>query len=117
VIAIASDNDHLIDEHADRLLRVPQASELFSPLLAIIPLQLVAYHTALARGCDIDQHAIWQNQLRSSSKSESVSALALRANAPSWLSCRGVRVIDLWAALRDLPASMNVRRAIVFPPP
>ena len=55
VIAVATNGDRLIDEHADELLRVPEASELFSPLLAIIPLQLLAYHVALARGCDIDQ--------------------------------------------------------------
>ncbi len=55
VIAIASEGDEGIRRHADDVLYVPATLEVFSPLLAIIPLQLFAYHTAVARGCNVDQ--------------------------------------------------------------
>ncbi|MFI5271787.1 MAG: glutamine--fructose-6-phosphate transaminase (isomerizing) [Ktedonobacterales bacterium] len=55
VVAIASEGDTQIVRHAEHVLYVPVAPELFAPLLAIIPLQLLAYQVALARGCDIDQ--------------------------------------------------------------
>jgi glucosamine--fructose-6-phosphate aminotransferase (isomerizing) len=41
--------------HADDVFYVPAASEALAPLLAIVPLQLISYHVALARGCDVDQ--------------------------------------------------------------
>ncbi len=55
VIAVASEGDEGIRRHADDVLYVPATLEVFSPLLAIIPLQLFAYHTAVARGCNVDQ--------------------------------------------------------------
>jgi glucosamine--fructose-6-phosphate aminotransferase (isomerizing) len=55
VIAVATEGDTNIQRHAEEVLYVPEAPEPFAPLLAIIPLQLLAYHVAVLRGCDIDQ--------------------------------------------------------------
>ena len=55
VIAIASEGDGSIGEHADEVIRVPQTHWLLAPLLAVIPLQLLAYHIARARGLNVDQ--------------------------------------------------------------
>ena len=55
VVALATEGDVTIRRHADEVIVVPDAPELLSPLLAILPLQLVAYRVALARGCNIDQ--------------------------------------------------------------
>lgn len=55
IIAIASRGDEKIREHAGEVIYVPACSELFSPLLVSIPLQLIAYHIAEKRGCDVDQ--------------------------------------------------------------
>jgi glucosamine 6-phosphate synthetase-like amidotransferase/phosphosugar isomerase protein len=40
---------------SDYVIRVPATKEVLSPLLAVIPLQLLAYHIAVLRGCDVDQ--------------------------------------------------------------
>jgi len=55
VIAIATEGDKLIEKHADRVIFVPPTIELLNPLVTIIPLQLLAYHIAVFRGCDVDQ--------------------------------------------------------------
>ncbi|HLH61157.1 MAG TPA: glutamine--fructose-6-phosphate transaminase (isomerizing) [Ktedonobacteraceae bacterium] len=55
VIAVATEGDEGIRQHADDILYVPATLEMLSPLLAIIPLQLFAYHAAVARGCNVDQ--------------------------------------------------------------
>jgi glucosamine--fructose-6-phosphate aminotransferase (isomerizing) len=55
VIAIVTANDHLARKVADHLIELPPAPELLAPLLEIIPLQLLAYHIAVRRGCDVDQ--------------------------------------------------------------
>jgi len=55
VIAVASEGDEEIREAADHVLYVPQAPEILSPILEIVPLQLLAYHIAVRRGCDVDQ--------------------------------------------------------------
>jgi glucosamine--fructose-6-phosphate aminotransferase (isomerizing) len=55
VIAVATEGDEQIRRHADDILYVPETLEIFSPLLAIIPLQLLAYHAAVVRGCNVDQ--------------------------------------------------------------
>src|SRR5579863_2734930 len=55
VIAVATAGDHLAREAADHLIELPPAPDLLSPLLEIIPLQLLAYHIAVRRGCDVDQ--------------------------------------------------------------
>jgi glucosamine--fructose-6-phosphate aminotransferase (isomerizing) len=55
VIAVATEGDEEIGEAADHVIYVPHAPELLSPILEIIPLQLLAYHIAVRRGCDVDQ--------------------------------------------------------------
>jgi len=55
VIAVATEGDDHIGRIADDVCWVPDTHEILSPVLAIIPLQLFAYHTALARGTDVDQ--------------------------------------------------------------
>jgi glutamine---fructose-6-phosphate transaminase (isomerizing) len=55
VLAIATEGDAEIARHADDVYYVPDAPEALAPLLAIIPLQLISYHVALARGTDVDQ--------------------------------------------------------------
>jgi glucosamine--fructose-6-phosphate aminotransferase (isomerizing) len=55
VIAIATEGDNEIKESASHVVYVPQAPELLSPILEVVPLQLLAYHIAVRRGCDVDQ--------------------------------------------------------------
>jgi len=55
VIAIAYEDDTQVVKHADEVLRIPRVPDLLSPILSIVPLQLLAYHVAVARGHDIDQ--------------------------------------------------------------
>jgi glutamine---fructose-6-phosphate transaminase (isomerizing) len=55
VIAVATEGDEEIREAADAVLHVPEAPELLTPILEIVPLQLLAYHIAVRRGCDVDQ--------------------------------------------------------------
>ena len=54
-IAIATEGDDEIHESADHVLYVPEAPELLLPILEVVPLQLLAYHIAVRRGCDVDQ--------------------------------------------------------------
>ncbi|MCS7172515.1 MAG: glutamine--fructose-6-phosphate transaminase (isomerizing) [Armatimonadetes bacterium] len=55
VIAVAYADDVEVGRHADAVLRIPRTHDLLSPILAILPLQLLAYHVARERGHDIDQ--------------------------------------------------------------
>ena len=55
VIVIASQGDERVKEKADHIIYIPQTMEFLSPLLTVIPLQLLAYHIAVLRGCAIDQ--------------------------------------------------------------
>ena len=55
VIAIATEGDDEIREMADHVVCVPPAPELLAPILEVVPLQLLAYHIAVRRGCDVDQ--------------------------------------------------------------
>lgn len=55
VIAIASEGDSQISSVATDVIYVPQTSDELFPLLAIVPLQLLAYHVAVLRGCDVDK--------------------------------------------------------------
>lgn len=55
IIAIVSEGDKEIAEMADFTLEIPDSSEAFSPLLTTIPLQLLSYHIAVMRGCNVDQ--------------------------------------------------------------
>ena len=55
VIAIVSEGDTDVKEMAEYVIEIPQTGEAFVPLLATIPLQLLAYHIAVMRGCNVDQ--------------------------------------------------------------
>jgi glucosamine--fructose-6-phosphate aminotransferase (isomerizing) len=55
VISIVTAGDELAREASDHIIEVPPAPELLSPFLEIVPLQLLAYHIAVRRGCDVDQ--------------------------------------------------------------
>jgi glucosamine--fructose-6-phosphate aminotransferase (isomerizing) len=55
VIAIATEGDDRIQNEVDHVFYVPETMECLSPLLSIIPLQMLAYHMAVLRGCDVDQ--------------------------------------------------------------
>ena len=55
VIAVAIEGDETIKQLVDHVLYIPQAPELLLPILEVVPLQLLAYHIAVRRGCDVDQ--------------------------------------------------------------
>jgi glucosamine--fructose-6-phosphate aminotransferase (isomerizing) len=55
VIAIASHEDPQIASIADDVIRVPQVPEILQPIVTVVPLQLLSYHIALLRGCDVDK--------------------------------------------------------------
>ena len=55
VIAIATEGDKEIQNHADYVIYIPSSEESMLPLLATIPLQLLSYHIAVMRGCNVDQ--------------------------------------------------------------
>jgi len=55
VIALATEGDDEIASKADHVLRVPPTPSLLSPVVNVVPLQLLAYHLAVRRGCDVDQ--------------------------------------------------------------
>ncbi|MFM7325086.1 MAG: SIS domain-containing protein, partial [Nodosilinea sp.] len=55
LIGVVASTDQDAAEIFDKLLPVPQVEELLSPIVAVIPLQLLAYHIAARRGLDVDQ--------------------------------------------------------------
>ena len=55
VIAVVTEGDQLVSKIADYTIDVPQTEECLTPLLTVIPLQLLAYHIAVVKGCDVDQ--------------------------------------------------------------
>ncbi len=55
IIAIVNKGDKQIKELADHVIEVPETEEILSPLVTIVPLQLLAYHIAIFRGCNVDQ--------------------------------------------------------------
>ena len=55
IIAIATEGDHEIQSRADHVIHVPATIPMLQPILSVIPLQLLAYDIAVARGCDVDQ--------------------------------------------------------------
>jgi len=55
VISVLTEGDSMSSMVSDHVIEIPQASDLLSPILSIIPLQLLAYHIAVRRGCDVDQ--------------------------------------------------------------
>jgi glucosamine--fructose-6-phosphate aminotransferase (isomerizing) len=55
VIAIVSEGDVTVKDMAEYVIEIPQTAEAFVPLVATIPLQLLSYHIAVMRGCNVDQ--------------------------------------------------------------
>lgn len=55
IIAIATEGDKNIRKYAQHIIYIPETIEMLSPLLSVLPLQLLAYHIAALRGCEIDQ--------------------------------------------------------------
>ncbi len=55
IIVVATEGDENITERADHIITIPDAPELFQPMLSVIPLQLLAYHAAVLRGHDVDK--------------------------------------------------------------
>jgi glucosamine--fructose-6-phosphate aminotransferase (isomerizing) len=55
IIAVASHEDPRVDSIADDVIRVPQVPEILQPIVTVVPLQLLAYHIAILRGCDVDK--------------------------------------------------------------
>ena len=55
IIAVVTEGDEDISRIADFVIPIPETDECFTPLLTTIPLQLLAYHMAVMRGCDVDQ--------------------------------------------------------------
>ncbi|HEY0176810.1 MAG TPA: SIS domain-containing protein, partial [Pedobacter sp.] len=55
VIAIVTEGDKEVKKMADYVIEIPDTNEAYLPLLATIPLQLLAYHIAVLRGCNVDQ--------------------------------------------------------------
>lgn len=55
ILAVGTEGDRLLPQHADEVVSIPWTDEEFTPFLSVLPLQLFAYHVALERGCDIDQ--------------------------------------------------------------
>ena len=55
VIAVATEGDRQIQRHSDHVIYIPHALEPLQPLLSVVPLQLLAYHAAVTRGCNVDK--------------------------------------------------------------
>lgn len=55
IIAIVSEGDEDVKKIADQVIEVPETDNCLVPLLSVIPLQLLAYHVAVAKGLDVDQ--------------------------------------------------------------
>ncbi|WP_139957099.1 glutamine--fructose-6-phosphate transaminase (isomerizing) [Flavicella sediminum] len=55
IIAIVTEGDVIVKEMADHVIEIPEVDEALSPLLTTIPLQLLSYHVAVLRGCNVDQ--------------------------------------------------------------
>jgi glutamine---fructose-6-phosphate transaminase (isomerizing) len=55
IIALGTEGDEELRHHADHVLYLPDVPELLQPLVLVLPLQLLAYHIAVRRGCDVDQ--------------------------------------------------------------
>src|SRR5947209_7968023 len=55
VVAVACEGDHEVAKSADHVITIAATNELLLPILEVVPLQLLAYHIAVRRGCDVDQ--------------------------------------------------------------
>jgi len=55
VIAVVTEGDTQVRGMADHVIEIPETHEAFAPLVAVVPLQLLSYHIAVMRGCNVDQ--------------------------------------------------------------
>ncbi|MCB0780852.1 MAG: SIS domain-containing protein, partial [Flavobacteriales bacterium] len=55
IIAIVTEGDTVVDGLADHVIGIPDTADPLVPLLSVIPLQLISYHIAVMRGCNVDQ--------------------------------------------------------------
>jgi glucosamine--fructose-6-phosphate aminotransferase (isomerizing) len=55
VIAVLTEGDEMSSKVADHVIEIPETSDLLSPIVSVVPLQLLSYHIAVRRGCDVDQ--------------------------------------------------------------
>ena len=55
IIAVATEGDAEIKHKASDVIYIPQTLDILQPLLTVVPLQLLAYHIAVLRGCDVDK--------------------------------------------------------------
>jgi len=55
VIAVVTEGDTQVKAIADHVIEIPETHEAFAPLVAVVPLQLLSYHIAVMRGCNVDQ--------------------------------------------------------------
>jgi glucosamine--fructose-6-phosphate aminotransferase (isomerizing) len=55
IIAIVTEGDKVVKEIADHTIEIPETDEILVPLISVVPLQLLSYHIAVMRGCDVDQ--------------------------------------------------------------
>jgi glucosamine--fructose-6-phosphate aminotransferase (isomerizing) len=55
IIAVATEGDKHIHRYSDHVVYIPDAPEALQPLLSVVPLQLLAYHAAVLRGCNVDK--------------------------------------------------------------
>ena len=55
IISVLTEGDTMSSKVSDHVIEVPRTSDLLGPILSIVPLQLLSYHIAVRRGCDVDQ--------------------------------------------------------------
>lgn len=55
IIAVVTEGDKMVKEIADHVIEIPETDEILVPLVSVVPLQLLAYHIAVMRGCNVDQ--------------------------------------------------------------
>ena len=55
IIAIVTEGDRIVKDLADYTIEIPETDEILVPLISVIPLQLLSYHIAVMRGCNVDQ--------------------------------------------------------------
>ena len=55
IISIITEGDEIVKNLSDYSISIPKTDECLSPLLSVVPLQLLAYHIAVVKGCDVDQ--------------------------------------------------------------
>ncbi|MCU1290334.1 MAG: glutamine--fructose-6-phosphate transaminase [Acidobacteria bacterium] len=55
VVSVLTEGDEMSSRVSDHVIEIPESSDLLAPILSVVPLQLLAYHIAVRRGCDVDQ--------------------------------------------------------------